>query len=171
MPLVAAFPLGLGMDSSQKAWTHLQVVLGIFPRVDAALAVVLGVNTAMSGVLFSKWPTGGDAGPALVVFAIAFALFSSLSFLALYRAAFPDTEPAGRSIIFFGDVSKLSQSEYSQKFLAASDEHLATEILHQVWRNSSILSAKYRQLQRSFGWLLASLGPWIVSLLLSAMTT
>ncbi|CRD58876.1 conserved membrane hypothetical protein [Stenotrophomonas thermophila] len=153
------------MESSQRAWTHLQVVLSIFPRVDAMLAVLLGVNTAMSGVLFSKWPEAAHASSALVILTTAFSLFSGLSYLAIYRAAFPNVDPAGKSTIFFGHVAKLTSAEYARLLLDVSDRDLAVEIAHQVWRNASILTAKYKHLRRAFGWLLASIVPWVVSLL------
>ncbi|WP_340571702.1 Pycsar system effector family protein [Stenotrophomonas sp. G106K1] len=140
-------------------------MLSVFPRVDAMLAVLLGVDTAMAGVLFSKWPHAADAGPLIVVTTIAFALFSALSFMAIYRAAFPNLDPVGKSTIFFGDVAKLSVTEYTRLLLDVPDRELAAEIAHQVWRNSSILIVKYRNLRRAFGWLLASIVPWLVSLL------
>ncbi|HYQ23981.1 Pycsar system effector family protein [Stenotrophomonas sp.] len=153
------------MESSQRAWTHLQVILSFFPRVDAMLAVLLGVNTAMAGVLFSKWPGAAGADGWIVITTICFALFSALCYLAIYRAAFPNLEPAGKSTIFFGDVAKLSAPEYSRLLLDVSDRELALEIAHQVWRNSSILMIKYGFLRNAFGWLLASIAPWVVSLL------
>lgn len=153
------------MESSQRAWTHLQVVLGIFPRVDAMLAVVLGVDTAMSGVFFAKWPAPEKAGPWLVILTIAFALFSALSYLAVYRAAFPNLDSAGRSSVFFGDVAKMTQAEYERSLLDVTDRELAGDIAHQVWRNSSILTVKFKYLRRALGWLMASVVPWTIGLL------
>lgn len=158
------------MESSQRAWTHLQVVLSIFPRVDTMLAVLLGINTATCGLLFSKWPEAAHAGAWLVIFTIAFGLFAGLSFLALYRAAFPNIDPNGKSTVFFGDIAKLSATEFATALLGATDRELAEQIAHQVWRNSTILTAKYRQLRRAFGWLLASIVTWIVSLLLISIS-
>ncbi|PII21016.1 hypothetical protein CR919_02975 [Stenotrophomonas sp. LMG 10879] len=153
------------MESSQRAWTHLQVVLGIFPRVDAMLAVVLGVDTAMSGVFFAKWPEPEKAGPWLVILTVVFALFSALSYLAIYRAAFPNLDSVGRSTVFFGDVANMTQAEYENALLDVSDRELARQIAHQAWRNSSILTVKFKYLRRAFGWLIASVAPWVLGLL------
>jgi hypothetical protein len=153
----------------QDAWTQLQVVLGLFPRVDTMVASILAVNVAMVGFAFSRWPEDPSyVTPLMVICVIAYALFASLVFYSLYRCIFPVDDPQGKSIVFFGCIaSKDVAKDYVDEFASLTAVDLRDAILQQVWRNSSILVVKYRRIKASLRWLLTAVFAWVIFLLAS----
>ncbi|HEY5804857.1 MAG TPA: Pycsar system effector family protein [Lysobacter sp.] len=150
----------------EVAQNQLELVLSFFPRVDTLLAAILGLDVAMLGVAFARAPALSQFTCAQALVTLAFLGASLMSFTQLYRGSFPNTDGGVGSLIFFQEVAKLQPSDYVQRFRALSSEQLSADLLHQAWRNSCILTAKFAALKRSYRWLLASAVPWALALLL-----
>jgi len=155
-------------NSSSQAWSQLQLVLDIFPRTDTLVGALLAIDIAMVAFFFSRWPDAASATPAMVIVTVIYALCSGLTFMEIYRCAFPNVEKNGTSVVFFGAVAgEKSFSDYSKKFTALDDSAFTEQVLEQVWRNSIILAAKFERLKAAMRWLLASLPAWIVFFIIS----
>jgi hypothetical protein len=141
--------------------------MSFFPRVDTMLVAVLGINVAMVGFLFSRWPAPSEVTAAATIVVVTYALFAGLALLNLYRCAFPALESVGKSIVYFGSISKLSSaSEYAQAFRATEEKEHLDAILHQGWRNSAILDGKFKRIQAAMRWMLIAVAPWVILLMM-----
>ncbi|KAB8198105.1 hypothetical protein FKV24_003780 [Lysobacter maris] len=149
----------------QAAQSQLGLVLGFFPRVDALLAVLLGLNVAMLGVAFARAPAIGEFTGAQAVATFVYLGLAAMSFLHLYKGSFPDTEGGVGSLVYFGEISKLEPADYVERFCQQSEVDLSRALLHQAWRNSCILIKKFNSLKVAYRWLIASAAPWGIAIL------
>ncbi|WP_152597885.1 Pycsar system effector family protein [Novilysobacter arseniciresistens] len=152
-------------EQVQAAQYQLGLVLGFFPRVDALLAALLGLNVAMLGVAFARAPAVGQFTSQQVVIALIYLALTAMSLRCLYRGSFPDTDGGVGSLVYFGEIAKLHPADYVERFGKQTEAELSRALLHQAWRNSCILSNKFQSLKIAYRWLLASVVPWAVALL------
>jgi hypothetical protein len=144
---------------------QLNLVLGFFPRVDAKASVVLAVNTAMLGYLASRFPPPNTiAAWQLITPAVAFVLLG-ISFVYLYKGAFPNLQGGNDSLVYFFQISSKTEAKFLQEFSALSEIEYANELLGQAWRNSQILTTKFKCLKNAFIFLALSVAPWTISLI------
>ena len=66
--------------------------------------------------------------------------------------------------MYFRDIAARNEARFLEDFANQTAEALRADILAQVWRNSAILTAKYRQLKLAFVFMACALLPWAVSL-------
>ena len=149
------------------ARNQLSTVLSFFPRVDAKQTAILGILVAMLGYLAAKWPASLSAIP--IIQWISGGLFFGLAaacFFTLYRGSFPNLDGGEGSLVFFRAIAGRREVDFSERYAAMSDADLAKDLLCQVWRNSVILHDKFKWLRWSYRLLLASVGPWLLALVL-----
>lgn len=146
-----------------RAAEQLSLVLSFFPRVEGMLAVALGVNLGMLGVLAAKAEALRKFSPWHFVVAVPVLLICA-SLWCLYLAAFPRLDGGAESLIYFGEIAKKTEANFVHQFSARSLREHERDLLGQVWRNSAILADKYKHLKRALILLGLAALPWAISL-------
>src|ERR1700722_10418047 len=158
-------------DSIVKdARDQLTLVLSFFPRVDAKLSTVMALDTAMLAALSAGLPPLSQMTIWMAVAPALAAVLLGLSFYHLYRGSFPDVLGGHDSVVFFKEIAKRTETSFVAEYTRQSPESLRQDVLGQVWRNSEILTAKFRSLKNAY--ILMALGaiPWAFSLALFAVS-
>ena len=148
-----------------SAKDQLNLILSFFPRVDSKASVVLAVNTGMLGYLATKMPAPATIAPwELIAPTIAF-VFLGISFVYLYKGAFPDLLGGNESLVYFSEIARKTEAKFLQEFCQLSEADYASELCGQIWRNSQILTTKFRCLKNAFIFLAVAIVPWTFSLI------
>jgi len=148
---------------------QLDRVLGFFPRVDTKMAGIFAVNTAILTVCainvtapdLTKWYI--DVPGAFV----AIGLVASYTFL--YRCNFPELQGGQGSLIYFVAIQNRTESKFRDEYEAATADAYRSDLLEQIWRNSAILCAKYRALAYAVRITLATMLPFTIFLVTTAV--
>jgi len=148
----------------QAAWNQLNLVLGFFPRIDAKLSVVLGINLGMLALAGSRMPLLNTMTWWMALFAAIFALALAVSFLHFWRGAFPDLNGGTNSLVYFGSIAGMTESAFRQAYRELPPTALSNDLLDQVWRNSKILSCKFASLRHAFLATFFAVLPWLALL-------
>ncbi|MDR3444472.1 Pycsar system effector family protein [Dyella sp.] len=147
------------------AKNQLDLVLSFFPRMDAKLSVVLGLDIGMLGVLAAKVPTDVGSVPAFTWYVIAGFLVAILvSFVQLYLGSYPNVKGGEDSIIFFRCIAGKTEHKFLEAFKDLTQERLADELLGQAWRNAQILDKKITALKWAHIFTVVAVAPWAVAL-------
>lgn len=149
---------------------QLDRVLGFFPRVEARINGLFGVNTFILaiGALNVSAP---DLKLWFVTVPGLFAMAGLLaSYAYLYRANFPDVKGSQGSLVYFAEIQKRTEANYQSELLVCSDERFQGDLVGQIWRNSQILSAKYVFVRNAIIATTVSLLPFFIFLAVTAST-
>lgn len=136
-------------------------MLGFFPRVDTKLSVVLGINLGLLAMLATRIPRAEAITPLIAVLGISFFAPLTTSFWHLWWGYFPELRGGTGSLVYFGAISKMSESEFRRACAQRNLEDFEGDILGQCWRNSKILDAKFCSLRCTYLATLITLGPWM----------
>jgi len=105
------------------------------------------------------------AVPALFsLIAISFGLWC------LYHCTFPRLDGGANSMIYFQEIAKRPEVNFVQEFTRLDHEEFTREILSQVWRNSEIVSQKFRWVRSAYHWTLIAMLPWFVFLCMASIS-
>jgi hypothetical protein len=143
---------------------NLSRLLDWVGRIDAKSSVVLGIDTAMLGVLAGLAPP-----PHLWTLStgILTALGTALpvaSLCCVYVVNYPQTKGPATSLNFFGGISRRSFREYSEAFMKCSTADHLSDVLEQCHRNAEIVSRKFSALKWAYRMLLVGVLPWVACL-------
>lgn len=156
---------------SVESYEHqLEHVHHFFPRIDAKVTALFAVASGQIAVAainlsandLTRW---WIAGP-LAVFLVAI----GWSMANLYRCAYPHLTGGNASLIFFGEIAKLRESDYIAKFGALDEEEYKAELAGQIWRNAEIVTMKYGYLKTATIAAMLSLIPWAVLLIATSLS-
>lgn len=103
------------------------------------------------------WLTVLLAGALLLGYAACAAVVAALT-LAIY---FPVTREIGHTLTFFRDIQVLDFQTFQRRSRALHEEHLESELLHQIHSASIITATKYRQLRWAYLLTGLSLTTWL----------
>lgn len=145
---------------------QLKLVLSFFPRVNTMLSLILAIDTGMLGVLAANAPAIKTLTRPMVIASLATGALIAASLIFLYRGAFPDLDGGHDSLIYFREIARRTERTFVEEFKRQSDEDYINDVLRQVWRNSEILSAKFRSLKAAFIATATAIAPWVISLAL-----
>ena len=156
---------------STESYEHqLGHVNHFFPRIDAKVTALFAVASGQIAVAainlsandLTRW---WIAGPMVVfLFAIGWSMAN------LYRCAYPHLTGGNASLIYFGEIAKLRESEYIDKFGALTEEGYKAELAAQIWRNSEIVNMKYGYLKTATIAAMLSLIPWAFLLIATSLS-
>jgi hypothetical protein len=155
-------------DCLKDARDQLTLVLSFFPRVDAKLSTVLAVDTGMLAAMTAGVPAIQSISAWSILAASIAAILLIASLLFLYWGAFPSLKGGHSSVIFFKDIAARNESTFLEEYANETPESLRVDVLSQVWRNSEILSEKFRCLKVAFITMACAVVPWCISLTLFA---
>ena len=127
------------------AKSHLDLILGFFPRVETQMGLLLGLCVGMLGFLGSKLPPPSQwqAMQPWTVVALTITAIAILAvFWALYRAAFPSLTGGFRSLVYFREIAGRTESAFVTEYGSLKDDALLVDLAGQIWRNAEILKGK-----------------------------
>jgi Family of unknown function (DUF5706) len=157
-------------DTNLKdARDQLNLVLSFFPRVDAKLSTVLGIDTAMLAVLSASVPPIKNVSGWMAIAPAIAAMLIAASYFYLYWGGFPDVKGGHGSIVFFSEIAKRREAEFIGQYTAKTSDDLRQDVLGQVWRNSEILTKKFHCLRIAFICMAVGAIPWAASLAIFAL--
>jgi hypothetical protein len=153
-----------GADKLAAAQHHLQLVLGFFERVDSKMSVVLGVDLAMLGLLFTEARSAKEIPYAGWLAITAFMILMVASLISLYRGSFPYLNGGHASLVYFRELQKMPESSFLDAYRTATPDSLADDYLGQTWRNAKILTLKFDRLKQAYVYMAWAIIPWAVAL-------
>ncbi|MEC7741658.1 MAG: Pycsar system effector family protein [Pseudomonadota bacterium] len=146
---------------------QLDRVLGFFPRVEARINALFGVNTLIL-IIAALNVSAGDLQLWYVTIPGALLLVGLIvSYYHLFRANFPDDNGGEKSLIFFKEIQKRTEANYIAEFLECSEATLRNDLLGQIWRNSCIVCEKYRRVKLAIIACAISVAPFVVFLVIT----
>lgn len=146
---------------------QLDRVLGFFPRVEARINALFGVNTLIL-IIAALNVSAGDLQLWYVTIPGSLLLVGLLvSYYHLFRANFPDDNGGKQSLIFFKEIQKRTEANYIAEFLECSEATLRNDLLGQIWRNSCIVCEKYRRVKLAIIACAISVAPFVVFLVIT----
>ncbi|MEE4212039.1 MAG: Pycsar system effector family protein [Parvularcula sp.] len=146
---------------------QLDRVLGFFPRVEARINALFGVNTLIL-IIAALNVSAGDLQLWYVTIPGSLLLVGLIvSYYHLFRANFPDDNGGEKSLIFFKEIQKRTEANYIAEFLECSEATLRNDLLGQIWRNSCIVCEKYRRVKLAIIACAISVAPFVVFLVIT----
>src|SRR5438552_1689485 len=134
------------IDAAEK---NLSRLLDWVAKLDAKSSIVLGLNTAMLGVLATISPESSKWTIAMALTTAAALTALGLTFVFVYLAMYPQTKGPTKSLLFFGSIARYSFNEYQKEFRQMSAVDYLNDVLEQTHRNAEIVSSKFRHLKRA----------------------
>ena len=166
-PVADKHPAALSLsDQRKEARDQLNLVLSFFSRVDAKASALLAIDTGMLALVSSKAPPFTTMPVLSYVLAGVTVAMLGGSLWFLYRVAFPSLTGGHQSLIYFWEVARRTETNFIDAFRAEEEESRVKDLLGQVWRNSSILSAKFDALKWAFILMALAIIPWSVTVAL-----
>lgn len=157
------------MDQLDFGLGQLDRLANYYPRVEGKASAIFAINAATLSIIALNYPFDGLKSAAAALGAIS-VLLIAFSIWNIYLAFFPDTKSGPtKSIVYFGDISKLSLQDYEKAFLTTTRESLVSDVICQIHRNSQILGKKYNYLK--FSIILTCIGLAFGIAFLSSLTT
>ncbi|WP_316228483.1 Pycsar system effector family protein [Bradyrhizobium sp. SZCCHNR1039] len=155
---------------SELAPKQLERVLSFFTRVEAKASFIFAINSALLGTLvlhversdFADWRRYIALGAAAVGLAT--------SFYYVYRCSFPALSGGHQSLIYFKEIAKLREQTFVKSFRDLEEDDYVNDLLSQTWRNSQILTEKFRTIKIAFIATALTLLPWSTYLALASMS-
>ena len=162
--MTTASPPAAPQDEEERlkaAWGQLNLVLSFFSRIDTKLSVILGLDLGMLAMLSTlmpsvaqlSWLEGGLVAACLAPL--------GLSFYHMYKGSFPDTQGGSTSLVYFGRIAKMKESEFLTALRSRTCSQLCDDVLEQTWRNACILNNKFASLKRAYQMMLIAVLPWL----------
>jgi hypothetical protein len=146
---------------------QLDRVLGFFPRVEARINTLFGVNTLIL-IVAALNLSAGDLRLWYVTVPGSVLLIGLLvSYYHLFRANFPDDKGGEKSLVFFKEIQKRTEANYIAEFLECSEATLRNDLLGQVWRNSCIVCDKYQRVKLAIIATAITIAPFVVFLVIT----
>lgn len=140
-------------------------ILSQFGRIDSRASIILTIDLGMLTLLALNYPFQSEFSFWCLAGLIPL-VFLTISLIQLYKSQYPDFEGGSQSLFYFKEISAKTEVNFTNEFVALTEEQAIKEILCQIWRNSSILNAKFKYLKTSIFWMAISIIFWLISLII-----
>lgn len=148
---------------------QLSRILSFFPRVDAKMAGLFAVNSALVTIsALNVGPSDLERWYISVPAAMLLVLISA-SYYFLYKCNFPSLDGGGNSLIYFKTIQARTQASYVRDLENASDDEYRNDLVEQIWQNSYILYQKYNAISNAIKLTAAALLPFGIFLTATAV--
>lgn len=85
---------------------------------------------------------------------------------------FPHLRSAPRpSLLYFSDIADLAELDFVARAKNVHDAEIIDDVASQIWRNSEILTIKFRRIRQAFQLAALALPPWLLALAMIAFDT
>ena len=140
-------------------------ILSQFGRIDSRASVILSIDLGMLTLLALNYPFKSEFTYCHLAGLVPL-VFITISLIQLYKSQYPDFEGGAQSLFYFKEIAAKTEVNFTNEFVALAEEQAVKEILCQIWRNSSILNAKFKYLKASIFWMAVSIIFWLISLVI-----
>jgi Family of unknown function (DUF5706) len=141
-----------------------------FPRIDGKVSALFAILTgqvaiAAVNVAYADLKLWWFTIPAgLFVLAVCISVYH------LYQCLFPHLTGGQNSLVFFSEIAKIREADFVERYGALSEEELLKDVISQVWRNSQIVSVKFRSVNIATQAIMIGSAPWSLLLLASSIS-
>lgn len=145
----------------ERAEKNLDRQLDWISRYDTRIAFIAGVSIAMLGALVATKNISFllcDINLELAVLLLA------TSLVAVFLSQYPLTRSPNSSLLFFGTISTLTSSEFTERFKKLSEDDYLDDVLNQVHANSKILNRKFFCLKAALLLIFIALPFWLITM-------
>lgn len=144
------------LDRVEIAKWNLQEINSWIKNADAKIAVAMTFQVGLIVVFVA------EIKEIIKIFtstSITFVQIISLIFLSffvynlhksiinIFAALYPDIDVRGRSLFFFGNITKIDKEKFKALFSTSSIKELQDDLLNQVYINASIATRKFTSLR------------------------
>jgi hypothetical protein len=130
---------------------------------DTKVATLVGMNTTMLAVLAALITSHEISSGWLIGLVVLSAAGLLMGLLFLSLSSFPRTSRPAKSIIFFGAISSMDPSEYTQRVRTVTNDEYIDDLADQCHRTAVIATEKFRWIKRAqLAWY-GSLTPWLLT--------
>ena len=137
--------------------------------MDTKVGGLFTVNSAVLTVSALNVQAGDLKHWYIAVPAVLLVLGLIGSYTFLYRCNFPDLSGGQGSLVYFSAIQVRTETTFRNEFEAISEADYRSDMLGQVWRNSHILSEKYRAIAVAIRITLATFLPFAIFLVMTAV--
>lgn len=155
-------------DKNDLAEQSLSRVLGFFSRVESKSNYIFAIDSGMLGLVALNFSYEDICVWYSIVPATITVTLIAFSIYYVYRCMFPQLKGSRPSIVYFKDIADRDAEEFVEAFLATETETYTRDLIDQTWRNSQILSEKFRTVKISFILTALAIMPWFLFLAVSA---
>ncbi|MCK9389757.1 MAG: DUF5706 domain-containing protein [Sulfuritalea sp.] len=153
-------------DRFRAAQWILERQIGWIATADVKVGVIVAIQTAMVGGLAAALGTTPQKtewalGCAIVAFICAIGAFMCAAF-----AVFPRTDGPPKSLLYFGRICALKQSDYVSQLRFATGDELLTDCADQIHCNAKIAETKHCWVKNAMIWSFLAAPPWVIAILL-----
>jgi hypothetical protein len=149
-------------DSKAPMESTLNMQLEWVRGVDGKIQFLLTIEIAMLGALAAVVPdpdTFAWAWHGLWVIAGSLGLLGSLVCCGV--ATIPRTKAPAPSLIFFGEIAKLTVEEFGTAILKRTDDVLLNDLITQTHKNAQLAASKYAVLRVAYAAFFVGLAGWL----------
>lgn len=155
-------------SSIEAAERQLDRIHSQYSRVESKSSYLLATNIGILAIMFYNLDYKDfTSWYVMLPFLIATSLVA-FSLYDLYAAAYPQLEGGNESLIYFSSIASMTETNYLDRCVERSDDGLLKDVHGQIWRNSQILSDKYKSVRQAFTLTILSIFPWAAFLLISS---
>ncbi len=136
---------------------------------EVKVGVIVAIDTAMLGALgaaFSSSSTSSHTANTTWMYlwtvGAGVAIIAGLFCAAM--AVLPRVDGPLKSLVFFGRVGVLEESDYVKQFKSATDTELLKDLTAQIHRNAQIAREKFAWVRASMYWSFISVVPWFAAI-------
>ena len=133
---------------------------------DAKAGFVFLVTTSMLGVIAVLCPSVEELNLTALACSVVALICLCLSIFYLFFVNFPQTDAVKKSLVFFGCISKIEESRYTQKILMGITTEVLEDMAEQCHATAKIATYKFKNLKTSFKFLFFAILPWLASVFL-----
>jgi len=153
-------------DQIATAEKTLDRLLEWVTRHDNKTLIVLGVETALLGVLVGSLPTPRTWTWWTTIVVLLALLSLCMSLACLFFGNLPQTKGPEGSLIYFRSIAKNTFDDYKKKFAGQSQQEYLEDLLAQCHRISEIVTRKFQALTWAYAFLVPGVIFWTFSLYL-----
>jgi Family of unknown function (DUF5706) len=151
----------LSLETYERQLDRIQ---SFHPRIDTKVSALFAIASGQIAVAALNLSANDLKLWWIAVPLAVFLLTIGWALLNLYRCAYPHLDGGNSSLVFFSEIAKLRESDYINKLGAISEADYKADVAGQIWRNSEIVSCKYRYLKNATIAAMLSLIPWVLLL-------
>lgn len=149
---------------------QLALVQSFIPRIDGKVSALFAIVSAQLAVAALNL-TAADLPRWYVTIPLAvFLITAATVYINLYRCAYPHLDGGHNSLVYFAEIAKRREADYIKEYTAISVADLTNDICGQIWRNSEIVSCKFKYLKTATQFAMFSIVPWVILLLATSYT-
>lgn len=148
---------------------QLDRVQSFHPRVDSKVTALFAITAGQIAVAIANLKPDDLETWWIAIPLEFFAVVAIYIYVQLYRCSFPELAGGEGSLVYFGEIAKLSSEQFTTKFGALSENELKADLICQIWRNSEIVAMKYRRLKRATVAAMLALIPWTAFLVATSV--